>query len=234
MPKVNVCLSPDLLHLYSLEDTIVVVTDVFRATSCMVTALAHGVAAMLPVATVEECRQLQTAGYLAAAEREAKKVDGFELDNSPYSYMEPALKGTKIAMTTTNGTKCIALTAPYAAEVLVGGFLNLAAVVAYLRGKEADVLLVAAGWKSAPSLEDTLFCGAVVAALDTHSIGEDTAVMARTLYETAKKDLMGFLGEASHIKRLANVGVAKDIGFCLTHDLYDVVPRLFGQELRAS
>ena len=88
MRKIDVCPTPELLHLYNLEKKIVVVVDVFRATSCMTTAFAHGVSKIIPVAQIEECRLLQQQGYLAAAERNAVKVDGFDLDNSPFSYMK--------------------------------------------------------------------------------------------------------------------------------------------------
>jgi 2-phosphosulfolactate phosphatase len=74
MKQIDVCFTPDLLHLHSVENTIVVVADVFRATSCMVTAFAYGVNSITPVATIEECRLLQERGYLAAAERNARKV----------------------------------------------------------------------------------------------------------------------------------------------------------------
>ena len=70
-----------------------VVADIFRATSCMVTGLAYGVKSITPVATVEECKTLQNQGYLAAAERDAMKVEGFDLDNSPFSYMSERLIG---------------------------------------------------------------------------------------------------------------------------------------------
>ena len=102
-----------------------VVADIFRATSCMVTGLAYGVKSITPVATVEECKTLQNQGYLAAAERDAMKVEGFDLDNSPFSYMSERLIGAHIAMTTTNGTLSIAKAKVGAVKVMVGAFLNL-------------------------------------------------------------------------------------------------------------
>jgi 2-phosphosulfolactate phosphatase len=74
MKQIDVCLSPELIKLYNLENSIVVVVDIFRATSCMVTAFAHDVKSMIPVAKIEECAQYQAKGYLAAAERDALKL----------------------------------------------------------------------------------------------------------------------------------------------------------------
>ena len=67
----------------------------------------HGVKEIIPVATVDEARALQAEGYLAAAERGGQIVEGFDLGNSPYSYMEPNMKGQTVVLTTTNGTKAI-------------------------------------------------------------------------------------------------------------------------------
>ena len=54
MQKIDVCISPELLHLYNIENSIVVVVDIFRATSCMTTAFANGVEAIIPVSTIED------------------------------------------------------------------------------------------------------------------------------------------------------------------------------------
>jgi 2-phosphosulfolactate phosphatase len=231
MPKIDLCYSPELIHLYSLENKIVVVVDVFRATSCMVTAFAHGVKSILPVATVEECKALQATGLLAAAERDAHKLEGFELDNSPFSYMEPSLAGQTLAVTTTNGT--VALTkSKTAAQVLVGAFLNIKAVANYLKTQPNDVLVHCAGWKGRPNLEDSLFGGALVEYLkESHTVAEDAAMMAQQLYNAHKNNLLVAVSDSSHVKRLQNLGIKKDIAFCLEHSKYAVVPRLVGNAL---
>lgn len=231
MKQVDVCYSPELIHLYDLDQKIVVVVDVFRATSCMVTAFAHGVQSIIPVATVEECRALQAKGLLSAAERDAKKLDGFELDNSPFSYMDTYLAGQTLAVTTTNGT--LAITKSKAAiKVLVGAFLNIGALANYLKNQPYDVLVHCAGWKGKPNLEDTLFAGALVEALkEEYIIAEDSAMMALQVYEQNKHDLLAAVSNSSHVKRLQKLGIQKDIAFCLTPSQYDVIPVLRGSEL---
>jgi 2-phosphosulfolactate phosphatase len=232
MKNIDVCLTPDLLHLHSIDNTIVIVTDIFRATSCMVTGFAYGVGSIIPVATVEECKELQNRGFIAAAERDAQKVEGFDLDNSPFSYMDESLIGAKIAMTTTNGTLSITKAKTSAVKVLVGAFLNLKAIVDYLKTQPYDVMVLCAGWKGKPNLEDTLFAGAVVNALkDDYFVAEDSAILAMRMYQQAQGDLLGYLSNSSHIRRLQRLGINKDIAYCLQHDLYDVVPILRGSEL---
>ena len=55
MKTIDVCLSPDLMHLYEVEDKTVVVVDILRATSCMTTAFAFGIKSITPFAKLEDC-----------------------------------------------------------------------------------------------------------------------------------------------------------------------------------
>ena len=171
-------------------------------------------------------------GYVAAAERDAQKVEGFDLDNSPFSYMDERLIGGKIAMTTTNGTLSISKAKTDAVKVIVGAFLNLEAVVNHLKNQPYDVLVLCAGWKGRPNLEDTLFAGAVVEALkDEYFVSEDSAILAMRTYQQAKDNMLAYLANSSHIRRLQGLGINKDISYCLQKDLYDVLPVLKGNEL---
>ena len=226
MKTIDVCLSPDLMHLYNVRDKTVVVIDILRATSCMTTAFAHGINSITPFAKLEDCMAMKAKGYFTAGERDGKKVDGFDLGNSPFEYMDEKLKGQKIAFTTTNGTQAIAK-AIEAREIVIGSFLNLSAITKYLLEGDNNVLLVCAGWKGKVNLEDTLFAGAVVDALEDHIEPDcDAPLAAQHLYSVAKNDMVGFLANASHVKRLAKLNVHEDIKFCMTPDQYTVVPKL--------
>ncbi len=153
MKTIDVCLSPELMHLYDHNDRTVVVVDILRATSCMVTAFAHGVESITPVANLEECLRMKTRGFVTSGERDGKKVGGFDKGNSPFEYIGEEIRGLKLAFTTTNGTQAIEK-AKGAKEVIVGAFLNLTAVVRYLLLGENNVLIVCAGWKGRDALED--------------------------------------------------------------------------------
>ena len=197
----------------------------------MVTAMAHGVEKIVPVATLEECQELQMKGYLAAAERGGKQVKGFELGNSPFQYMDESLKGSQIAITTTNGT--IALTKSKDAEtVLVGSFLNLSSIAKYILLNGKSVVVHCAGWKGMFSMEDTLFAGALLEKLKaSHTYESDAALMALTLYQNVKNDLSGFMSSSSHARRLASFKIQKDIDFCLQQDVYNVTPYMRGNAI---
>jgi 2-phosphosulfolactate phosphatase len=224
--KIDVCLSPGLIDNYESMGKIVIVADIFRATSCMAVALAHGVKKIKPVSSLVECRQLQDEGYIAAAERGGQKVDGFDLGNSPFHYMDESLADQTIAMTTTNGTMALN-SCTDAKQVIAGSFLNFSPLVNYLRKTKVDILVVAAGWKGKVNLEDSLYAGALVHALKLHcQVGGDAAYMCSSLYATAKSDLRSFLDRADHTHRLLRLGQEEDIDFCLSIDKYTEVPVL--------
>ena len=229
--NIDVCITPEQIHHFDLQGKIVVITDILRATSCMVTAMANGVKSIIPVATLEECQEYQLKGYLAAAERGGEQVEGFDLGNSPFEYMNPALQGKSVAVTTTNGTQAISKSLK-ADAVLIGAFLNLSAVAKHLVFSDRDVVIHCSGWKGLFSMEDTLFAGALLDRLSkTHSFESDAALMALTLYQKAKADLSGFIHGANHAQRLAKFNIQKDIDFCCKTDQYNVLPQLKGKEI---
>lgn len=230
--KIDVCLSPELLNLFNLNGKIVVVVDVLRATSCMVTALAEGVTEIYPVASLDECQSLAKKGYLTAAERGGEQVEGFDLGNSPLSYINKAYAGKKVAVTTTNGTLAITKSAPYAKSVIIGAFLNLSAVADYLRSQQEDVLILCAAWKGKVNMEDTLFAGALIGRLaNEYELECDAPLASKTLYEAVKDNLYGYMQQASHARRLQRFGVDEDIRFCLQEDRYQEIPVLKGDVL---
>src|SRR5690606_15985110 len=223
---VDVCFSPDLLHLYDLKDKTVVVVDILRATSCMTTAFAHGVKSIIPVASLEECGVLKKKGLLAAAERDGQIAEGFDLGNSPFSYMNESIVGKELAVTTTNGTLAITKSKD-AIQVLIGSFLNISTLAEYLLKEPHNVLILCAGWKGKFNLEDTIFAGALAKRLCTEfKEACDAPLAAITLYEAAKDDMIGFLANSSHVKRLQRLDIHKDIDFCLQEDIYPVIPVL--------
>lgn len=226
MKTIDVCLSPELMHLYEVRDRTVVVVDILRATSCMVTAFAHGVESITPVANLEQCRSMKTKGFVISGERDGKKVDGFDKGNSPFEYMGEQVRGLKLAFTTTNGTQAIEK-AKDAKEVIIGSFLNLNTVAKYLLLGENNALIVCAGWKGRVNLEDTLFAGALVERLKEY-LGPDcdAPLAAQHLYNIAKNDMVSFLNASSHVRRLNKLNIHDDIKFCVTPDQYKVLPRL--------
>lgn len=233
MSSLEICFSPELIHLHDLRGKAVVVVDIFRATTTMVSALANGVTSIRPVEDLETCRSLQQEGYLIAGERNGKKAEGFQLGNSPLSYLDQAFEGQRLAMTTTNGTVAIERSKADADEILIGAFINLQATASYLLALKKPVLILCAGWKGKFNLEDSLYAGALANLLQFPSDCDGVLAMT-SLYQQVQHDLSGFLKKASHAKRLQNYQIEADIDFCLSQDTYGLVARLVGEEIRVE
>ncbi|BAU53231.1 2-phosphosulfolactate phosphatase [Mucilaginibacter gotjawali] len=233
MNQLNVCLSPALIPLYNVEDHIVVIIDIFRATSSICYGIENGAEAIIPVSLVEECAAYREKGldYLLAAERDGKVVEGFDFGNSPFSYTKEKVAGKTVVLTTTNGTHALHLSRA-AKKIVIGSFLNLTSMCDWLKLQNDNILLVCAGWKNNFNLEDTLFAGAVVEQLKTGDFKpDDAAIAANDLYQLGKHDLNEYLKKTSHSERLKKLGIEKDIEFCLQVDLITAIPVLDGEML---
>lgn len=228
-PSLYTSLSPALLHLYDLNNTIVVIIDVLRATSTIATALNNGARCVIPVDSVARCIELgRNIDSITAGERDGQIAEGLQYGNSPFEYPESFIKGKTLVLTTTNGTKLLHLALERGAgEVITGSFPNLSSVCDYLVRSKQNVILGCAAWKDKVNLEDTIFAGAVIERVQEHfSINCDSSKLAATLYNAAKDDLYGFMeaNNASHYQRLIGFGLEKDIRYCLTPDGANVLP----------
>lgn len=233
MTKLHVCLTPALIPLFKVEDYIVVVIDIFRATTSICYGIDNGAEAIIPVSQVEECLAYQEIHpeYLLAAERNGEVVSGFDFGNSPFSYTKEKVNGKTVVLTTTNGTHALHLSRS-AKRIIIGSFLNLTAVCDWLKDQHENVLLVCAGWKNNFNLEDTLFAGAVTEQLKHSNFHlDDAAIAANDLFQIGKDDIPAYLAKTSHSERLKQLGIEKDIAFCLNVDLTTAIPVLDGERL---
>jgi 2-phosphosulfolactate phosphatase len=229
----SVCLTPVLIPLYKVENHIVVIIDIFRATSSVCYGIENGAEAIIPVAEVEECIAYRdtNSGYLLAAERDGSVVEGFDFGNSPFSYTKEKVAGKTIVLTTTNGTQALHLSRK-AKKVVIGSFLNLTSLCNWLKTQNENVLLVCAGWKNNFNLEDTLFAGAAIEQLKSANFKlDDAAIAANDLYQVGKNDINSYLKKTSHAERLKKLGIEKDIEFCLQVDVTTAIPILDGERL---
>jgi 2-phosphosulfolactate phosphatase len=224
--NIQTCFSPSQFPLFSTNNTIVVVTDILRATSAMCTAFANKIDKIIPVESIEEAIKFKEQGYIVAAERNGKIVEGFSLGNSPFDYMNEMLVGKTIVISTTNGTQAIAA-AKNAETIVIGAFVNISTVADFLIHEQKDVIILCAGWKNKFNIEDTLFAGALAQKLllnSTFKTDCDSSIAAIHLYDIAKSNMFGFLENSSHRNRLKNLNLEMDINYCLTPDTCNVLP----------
>ena len=228
LPFLNTALSPSLLNLYDVSDSIVVIIDVLRATSTIATALYNGAREIIPVDSVAECIKLgKQIEVITAGERDGHIAEGLQYGNTPFQYTREFIKGKTLVLTTTNGTRLLHLALGANAKgIITGSFCNISAVCDYLSSQKKDVMLACAAWKNRINIEDSLFAGAVISRIKNNfQINCDAAQIAESLYLEAKDDLFEFLKEknASHLHRLMHYGLEEDIRFCLTEDKANIL-----------
>ncbi len=234
-PTIFTSLTPALLHLYDLNNAVVVIIDVFRATSTIATALYNGASRVIPVAAVEECKRIgsETAGAITAGERDGKVIEGLQYGNSPAEYYREFIEGKTLVLTTTNGTKLLHMAlAKGAAKVITGSFVNLSSVCSYLVEQNKNIILGCSGWKDRFNLEDTLFAGSVITNIKQHfTVHCDSSLMAETMYLQHRNNLHDFIRHTTHYHRLAAYGLHKDLAYCVTIDVADVLPVYHNESL---
>ena len=230
--KIDVCFSPALYPAYHDPEAIVVVVDIFRATTTMAAAFSNGVRSIRPVATVEEAQVYKEKGWLVGAERNVRRCDFADFGNSPFDYTPEKVAGKEIVFTTTNGTKAITI-AQSAYRVVTGAFINLQAVADYCVGHKRNVVVLCSGWQDKVNIEDTLFGGALVDLLVNTGLyekGSDSAVIAQDMWTTNKEDLLRYLAPTDHVARLKANHLDDSIPYCLTLSITDRVPELAIEE----
>ena len=227
-PTLYTSLSPALLHLYDLSNSVVVIIDVFRATSTIAAALYNGAKCVIPVDSVPKAIEIsKSISGIAAGERDGRIAAGLEHGNSPLEYGREFIEGKTLVLTTTNGTRLLQMAIDKNADTIISGsFPNLSAVCDFLIKEKKNVVLGCAGWKDRFNLEDTLFAGAVIHTIKKEfTIHCDSSLMAETMYAKNKKDLPGFAPQLTHYHRLVErFGLIEDIRYCLTPDVANILP----------
>ena len=198
-----------------------IVIDVLRATSTIAQALSAGYRRVLCVPEIEEARALRAelADSIVGGERDAIRIDGFDVGASPREFLEP--RAETLILSTTNGTRSIVTTAERCDVVLLGSLLNLDAVVAAARERGEDVAILCAGYKGAFALDDAYCAGRIVQLLGGES--SDAALAAEVIARAYPTALEGL-----NARTYGPPGLEEDIAFCARESVLDTVPRFAG------
>ncbi|HBH49983.1 MAG TPA: 2-phosphosulfolactate phosphatase [Bacteroidales bacterium] len=226
--NIEVCFTPASYDVFKKDEAVVVVVDILRATSAIVTAFMNGVHRLLPVGTLEEAKALKGKGFMVAAERDGIVRDFADFGNSPFNFTPERVKGNEIVYSTTNGTKSIMM-ASHSHRVLIGAYLNQQALVDYIVQENRDLIILCAGWKNKFNLEDSLFAGSLAKAVldyDNFYTDCDSTQAALDLWSIASKDLISYVDKCAQRHRLAKNGLDDVIEYCHTFDQTDLIPAL--------
>jgi 2-phosphosulfolactate phosphatase len=199
---------------------VAVVVDVMRATSTIAQALASGYERVLCTREIGEARALRDElgeSAVLGGERQAVRIEGFDLGASPRDYLEP--RAETVILTTTNGTRTILAAASNAEVVLLGSLLNLDAVVAAAQAPGEDVTVVCAGYEGAFAVDDAYCAGRIVALLGGDPT--DAAVAAGAIARAFPNAWEGVTA-----RTYGPPGLEDDLHWCTQENTLDVVPRL--------
>jgi 2-phosphosulfolactate phosphatase len=226
--RVDVAPTPAVLATAALPGASALVIDVLRASTSIVTALAHGCAGVVPVSDPKEAREraAATPGALLAGERRGEPLAGFDLGNSPLEFTEARVAGRLVFLTTSNGTGTL-LAVRAAAAVAVAAFVNLSAVAAWAVAAGRDVVVACAGERGARSLEDEVCAGLLVERLLASAPQARAGPEARAAADQARPyaaDLPRLARDSSWARHLSSRGRAHDVAACLTLDAFPLVP----------
>jgi 2-phosphosulfolactate phosphatase len=198
-----------------------VVVDVLRASSTIAQALASGYRRVLCCAEIDAARALReaTPDSLLGGERDAVRIEGFDVGASPREFLEP--RAETLILSTTNGTRSILTAASRCDEVLLGSLLNLEALAAAVRERGRDVVIVCAGFKGRFALDDAYCAGRIVELLEAD---RSDAAIAAGLVARAFPDAH----EGLNARTYGPPGLEEDIAFCARESVLGVVPRFAG------
>ena len=216
----------DQVTIDYVKNTTAVVVDVLRATSVIITALKNGAKSVVPVISVEEAlnTRKKLENVILGGERKARKIEGFDLSNSPEEYSHTAVHDKNVIITTTNGTKAITKSSA-ASHVYIGGFLNAKAVAKRAHQERDNVVFVNAGTGGKFSMDDFIASGAMIK--EMVELGDcdlsDLAQTALMIYENYQ-DIYSYIEKANHYQVLVELGLEEDIRYCIQKDVFDLVP----------
>jgi 2-phosphosulfolactate phosphatase len=234
IPSVNEARSDDLVN------KTVIVIDVLRATSTILTALAHGCDAVYPIETVMQTRQLQRPGWLMGGERSCKKIPGFDFGNSPFEYMDDRIAGKTILITTTNGTRAIQK-ALKASTILAASLLNGSACAQEAALLRKDIVILCSGTQDVFALEDGICAGQLIEELQRLLSAEGIAASVNDFglsmlyaFRQVQPAMTEALLNCTNGQRLTKLGFVEDIIYCSRMNIIQLVPVMREGKLVAS
>lgn len=232
--KISVYHTPELTPTDKIPNCAIAI-DVLRATSTIATVLYNGGEAVQVFSDMQklmsDSENWSPQLRLRAGERGGAKVEGCDLGNSPLDCTPELVKGKRLFISTTNGTRALQCVES-SPVVLAAALINRKSIVQYLlTHKPEEIWLVCSGWEGSFSLEDTVCAGAIATGVLTglntsieNILGNDELVGAIALYQQWQNDLLGLFHHANHGQRLLRLNCLDDLKYCSQTDILDVLP----------
>lgn len=215
-----------------LSDRTAIVVDALRASASMITAIANGCERLIPFFSANDAALIKrNADYdlLLCGEIEGVKAEGFDLGNSPLEYTEENVNEKVIAFASSAGSTTVKkCEEAMASHIFIGTFLNATAVANKALETGEDIVLACAGTNRLLSTDDLIAAGCIMSRIRERKDDiyfDDICKVAMNVYEYCREDVYGYLKEnCSHFKTLESLGFDEDIRYCVTEDMFDIVP----------
>ncbi|MEG2290349.1 MAG: 2-phosphosulfolactate phosphatase family protein [Clostridium sp.] len=234
--KIDIMISAADIKPERLKGKVVVVIDVLRATTVMITAINNGCEKVIPVREIEDALHIANKNReysLLGGEREGLKIEEFDFSNSPLDYTAEVVKGKTLIMTTSNGTRAIK-NSEEADRIFIAAMINGNAVAKKLVELNKDVVFINAGTNGEFSMDDFITSGYIINCIKSMGGSEhdltDMAITSEYVYK-GNPGIISFVKDALHYKRLKDLGFYEDLRYCLTKDIVDIVPEYKAGEI---
>lgn len=225
---------------YNFENSYIVMIDVLRASSVIITALQNGTKNIYPVKTIDEAWALKEANpnFLITGERNSIKIDGFDLGNSPYEYETSLVKNKNIIFTSTNGAKIFSV-GTTANKRVIASFINYEIVLkdisSYietenLNKRKINLFFISAGTYGKYSREDSLLAGKFINEISNLNINielSDSSELIRSNFLQNEANLSDYLKSSKHAKYLRELSLSKDVEYCISNKNINVLPVIY-------
>ena len=182
-----------------------VIIDVLRASSTIVTALAHGVQEIRTVTAIRDALRLRKKNCILVGERKGITLPGFDLGNSPVEVIRATRKHAikNMVLTTSNLTRVLACSR----GACICSSLNITAVSRHITGRRVNIVAVGG----------------------THGVVEDLGVALALVMlvkdmRLEKNLLQKMIVQSRAAEYLASIGFGDDVKFITAVDKYNIVP----------
>jgi 2-phosphosulfolactate phosphatase len=212
--RIDVWTSPNELYEGALKGKTVIVADILRATTTVISAFEAGAASVIPVSDIEKARQYakEIPDSLLCGERNGYKIEGFDLGNSPLEYKPEIVSGKNVILASTNGSRAFEIAQKESKKVISGSFNNLSTLGFSLNNDE-DIAILCSGRLGMLSAEDLYYAGALTKRLLSTRSAEymnDGARVAMNLWGKGE-GVLGFLRSTHHGHYLCSIGFDDDL-----------------------
>ncbi len=228
MRRIDLYFTPGEVSEDELSGRTVVVVDILRASASIIRALKNGSRGIIPTQSADEATELAHSlgreNVLLCGERGGRKIEGFDLGNSPREFKRNVVEGKTLIFATTNGSKAIAQ-AQGASTLVVGSFLNFQGLLRYLSRIDTDLTIVCAGKLGKFAVEDAVGGGMFVDHLQAEELN-DGALAAQALYQRYSQDILGMLRNSSHGRYLIELGFEEDVSLCGRLNSVNLIPKM--------